>query len=125
MTWTPERHAAARKRCEGVFVPGGMILAAKAVEIRVPARQGAVVEIAGNVCSTCDVMVSTNPPGIHVLERRGTADPDLPDALDEIERLQAIVALRQTAQITHSEECWRWHHVCAVRRIEELESKKP
>ncbi len=47
-----------------VLLRGNMILAAKAVEIRVPAGQGAVVEIAGNVGSTCDAMVSTNPPGI-------------------------------------------------------------
>lgn len=35
---------------------------------------------------------------------------------------KAITALRaafNTTQQTHSEECWRWHHECAIRKIED------
>jgi hypothetical protein len=33
---------------------------------------------------------------------------------------EAITALRKAlnTQQTHSEECWRWHHECAIRKIE-------
>lgn len=37
---------------------------------------------------------------------------------------QTITALRAALaepQSTHSEECWRWHHECAIARIEETE----
>jgi hypothetical protein len=36
--------------------------------------------------------------------------------------VEAIAALREAlnTQQTHSEECWRWHHECAIRKIEEL-----
>ena len=39
------------------------------------------------------------------------------------ERNVAIDALRAAlaTQSTHSDECWRWHHKCAIARIEETE----
>ena len=40
---------------------------------------------------------------------------------------EAIIALRaalaQEPQTTHSEECWRWHHACAVAEVERLRAR--
>lgn len=33
---------------------------------------------------------------------------------------EALRAALAEPQSTHSEECWRWHHECAIARIEEL-----
>lgn len=35
--------------------------------------------------------------------------------IDAIDQAEARVQPQQT----HSEECWRWHHACAIARIEE------
>ena len=32
-------------------------------------------------------------------------------------------ALADQPQTTHSEECWRWHHACAVAKIERLRAE--
>lgn len=40
------------------------------------------------------------------------------DVRDAIIELVAAHVARSTTQATHSEECWRWHHGCAVARIE-------
>jgi hypothetical protein len=37
--------------------------------------------------------------------------------------LEAKLAYRESAQITHSEECWRLHPTCAVRKVEDLIGK--
>lgn len=47
-------------------------------------------------------------------------DTVTPDVLDAILELVAAHVARSTTQATHSEECWRWHHGCAVARIEAL-----
>lgn len=40
---------------------------------------------------------------------------------------QAVSALRAALkhQSTHSEECWRWHHECAVAKIERQQDAEP
>lgn len=35
--------------------------------------------------------------------------------------MEALRAALAEPQSTHSEECWRWHHKCAIARIEETE----
>ena len=32
--------------------------------------------------------------------------------------LRAVLAQQEEPQTTHSSECWRWHHKCAVAKIE-------
>ena len=49
----------------------------------------------------------------------GACDPDM-----------ALVALRQAIakaerQSTHSEHCYKWHHACAIARIEQAEQAQP
>jgi hypothetical protein len=34
---------------------------------------------------------------------------------------QALRAALAEPQITHSDDCWKWHHECAIARIEETE----
>lgn len=36
---------------------------------------------------------------------------------EEIDELRAALEHAERPQ-THSEECWRWHHQCAVAKIE-------
>ena len=35
-----------------------------------------------------------------------------------ITALRAALAQQDEPQTTHSSECWRWHHKCAVAKIE-------
>ena len=35
-----------------------------------------------------------------------------------------IEAMKQALQ-THSEECWRWHHQCAIAKIERMQAQEP
>ena len=37
---------------------------------------------------------------------------------DAIDILSAALAQQAEPQTTHSAECWRWHHACAVAKIE-------
>lgn len=38
-----------------------------------------------------------------------------------VQRLEAKLAYRDSTQGTHSEECWRVHWECAVRKVEHLQ----
>lgn len=40
-----------------------------------------------------------------------------PDNVDAILALRAAIEQAERPQ-THSEECWRWHHQCAIAKIE-------
>lgn len=49
---------------------------------------------------------------------------------DEKARERAITALRQAIEqaerpTTHSEDCYKWHHACAVSRIEKTKNIQP
>lgn len=48
--------------CGDVLLRGNMVLADQEVDVRV--KPGDTVEIAGNIGSTCEVIVSTNPAGV-------------------------------------------------------------
>ena len=37
---------------------------------------------------------------------------------EQITALRAALAQQEEPQTTHSSECWRWHHKCAVAKIE-------
>lgn len=50
------------------------------------------------------------------------SDADYRRLNDSIAALRA--ALAQEPQTTHSDECWRWHHACAVAEIERLRGDK-
>lgn len=48
---------------------------------------------------------------------------------DYDKRLDAITALRQAieqveTQSTHSDGCWKWHHKCAIAKIERAEAQR-
>ena len=45
-------------------------------------------------------------------------DWDSPVALPAMVALRAALAQQAEPQATHSTECWRWHHKCAVAKIE-------
>jgi len=45
------------------------------------------------------------------------------DKADAILELVAAHVARSTTQSTHSEECWRWHHGCAVAMVRKGEEE--
>jgi len=58
------------------------------------------------------------------LDAKGFAVPMLSQTTEAalLELVAAHVA-RSTTQATHSEECWRWHHGCAVAMVRRGESE--
>ena len=63
------------------------------------------------------VLVELNLEGFVLADH---ADP----MVDAIEALRAALA-EPEPQLTHSPDCYRWHHACAVARIERAEKMEP
>lgn len=43
----------------------------------------------------------------------------------DIEGVAAELRERLSRESTHSDDCWRWHHECAVSKLESLAQPKP
>ena len=107
--------------------------------VRLSDDGGVLVDVGLNEIADCDfgentkadvrliaAAVNSLGPLLDELERlRGElvkVNEDCRIRLDERRRMQdaAEAALYRRDGITHSDECWRWHLGCAVRRVEEV-----
>ena len=55
---------------------------------------------------------------LDALEIYGAKSPDVADTI-------TVLRERLTRESTHSQECWRWHHECAVTKLERLAQPEP